>query len=185
MTASMFHRNVHSVSSGSRRVVLQVDTTFRRIILTPSSVMHWPWRYRMHTSPTCCVHLPYCVFSQLRTPLSEHIPPWKSKNLYSCPDIENSFCIVLCVLYSKVAPVLNEWSTTPWRRMGEWMYRFTFSWPRHQLEVSGQLHVPSKSSHYPLDKRLDGPQSRSGRRGETKFLDRPGTRTPTPWSFSP
>jgi hypothetical protein len=22
-------------------------------------------------------------------------------------------------------------STTPWRRMGEWMYRSTYSWPQH------------------------------------------------------
>jgi hypothetical protein len=27
--------------------------------------------------------------------------------------------------------------------MGEWMYRFIFSWPRHWLEVSGQLHAPA------------------------------------------
>jgi hypothetical protein len=26
---------------------------------------------------------------------------------------------------------------------GEWMYRSTFSWPRHELEVSGQLHAPA------------------------------------------
>jgi hypothetical protein len=26
--------------------------------------------------------------------------------------------------------------------MGEWMYRSTFSWTRHWLEVSGQLHAP-------------------------------------------
>jgi hypothetical protein len=25
--------------------------------------------------------------------------------------------------------------------MGEWMYRSTLSWPRHYLEVSGQLHA--------------------------------------------
>jgi hypothetical protein len=25
--------------------------------------------------------------------------------------------------------------------MWEWMYRSTFSWPRHYLEVSGQLHA--------------------------------------------
>jgi hypothetical protein len=24
---------------------------------------------------------------------------------------------------------------------GEWMYRSTYSWPRHKLEMSGQLHV--------------------------------------------
>jgi hypothetical protein len=27
--------------------------------------------------------------------------------------------------------------------MGEWMYRSTFSWPRHYQEVSGQLHAPA------------------------------------------
>jgi hypothetical protein len=43
----------------------------------------------------------------------------------------------------KVVPVLNELSTTPSRRMGEWMCRSTFSWPRHELEVSGQLHAPA------------------------------------------
>jgi hypothetical protein len=31
----------------------------------------------------------------------------------------------------KIVAVLNELSTTPRRRMGEWMYRSTFSWPRH------------------------------------------------------
>jgi hypothetical protein len=31
----------------------------------------------------------------------------------------------------KVHSVLNQLSTTPWRRMGEWMYRSAFSWPRH------------------------------------------------------
>jgi hypothetical protein len=31
----------------------------------------------------------------------------------------------------KVIPVLSELSTTPWRHMGEWMYRSTFSWPWH------------------------------------------------------
>jgi hypothetical protein len=41
------------------------------------------------------------------------------------------------------------------------------------MEVSGQLHAPAalpqeKSSRYPLDKRLGGPQSRSGRAGEEK-----------------
>jgi hypothetical protein len=30
-----------------------------------------------------------------------------------------------------------------WRRMVEWMYRSIFSWPRHWLEVSVQLHSPA------------------------------------------
>jgi hypothetical protein len=42
--------------------------------------------------------------------------------------------------------------------MGEWMYRSTFSWPRHYLEVSGQLHAPAalfpeNIPSYPLDRR--------------------------------
>jgi hypothetical protein len=42
------------------------------------------------------------------------------------------------------------------------------------MEVSGQLHAPAtllpdkRSPRYPLDRRLDGPQSRSGRCGETR-----------------
>jgi hypothetical protein len=41
------------------------------------------------------------------------------------------------------------------------------------MEVSGQLHAPAalpqgKSSWYPLDRRLGGPQNRSGRGGEEK-----------------
>jgi hypothetical protein len=70
------------------------------------------------------------------------------------------------------------------------MYRSTFSWPRHKLEVSRQLHAPAalppgKGPRYPLDRRLGGPQSRSGRFGEQKIIDPTGTRTPTPRSSSP
>jgi hypothetical protein len=50
--------------------------------------------------------------------------------------------------------------------------------------VSGQLHAPAdlppeKSPWYPLERRLCGPQSRSGRRGEVKNFDPTGTRNPT------
>jgi hypothetical protein len=38
--------------------------------------------------------------------------------------------------------VLAQLSNTPWRRMGKWMYRSIFSWPRHWLELSSQLHAP-------------------------------------------
>jgi hypothetical protein len=46
-------------------------------------------------------------------------------------------------------------------------------WPRHQMEVSGQLHAPAalaqgKNPGYPLNTRLGGPQSRSGRGDEEK-----------------
>jgi hypothetical protein len=41
------------------------------------------------------------------------------------------------------------------------------------MEVSGQLHAPAalppgKDTRYPLDRRLGGPQSQSGRGGEEK-----------------
>jgi hypothetical protein len=42
----------------------------------------------------------------------------------------------------KVVTVL-QLSTTSWRRIGEWRYSFTHSWPRHWGEVSGQLHAPA------------------------------------------
>jgi hypothetical protein len=56
--------------------------------------------------------------------------------------------------------------------------------------VDGQLHAPAiyprgKSSQSSLDRRLGGPQSRSGRRGEEKMLDPNGTLTPTLRSSSP
>jgi hypothetical protein len=58
--------------------------------------------------------------------------------------------------------------------MGEWMYRSTFSWPRHYLEMSGQLDAPAallqaKEPRYPLGRRLGGPQRRSERRGENSW----------------
>jgi hypothetical protein len=58
------------------------------------------------------------------------------------------------------------------------------------MEVSGQLHAlaalpPGKKNQYPLDRRLDGHQSRSERRGDEKILDPTGTRIPAPESSSP
>jgi len=38
------------------------------------------------------------------------------------------------------------------------------------MEVSGQLHVPRrKSPQHPVERRLGGPHSRSGRGGEKTF----------------
>jgi hypothetical protein len=36
--------------------------------------------------------------------------------------------------------------------------------------AGSQLHAQGKSVKYPLDRKLGGPQSRSGRRGEEKIL---------------
>jgi hypothetical protein len=60
---------------------------------------------------------------------------------------------------------------TSWR----WVVKFT---PR-------PLYPRGKSPRYPLDRRLGGLQSRSGRFGEEKIRDPTGTRTPTPRSSSP
>jgi hypothetical protein len=55
---------------------------------------------------------------------------------------------------------------------------------QHQTEVSDQLHAPAalfpgKEPWYPLDRRLGGSQSRSGRGGEEKnFQPPPGIE---PW----
>jgi hypothetical protein len=47
------------------------------------------------------------------------------------------------------------------------------------------LYPRGKSPRYPLNRRLGGPHSRSGRFGEERILDPTGTRTPTPRSSSP
>jgi len=54
--------------------------------------------------------------------------------------------VVLFVIFlkadGKVVPVL-QLSITPWRRIGEWRYSSTHSWPRQSIEVNGQLHTPA------------------------------------------
>jgi hypothetical protein len=53
-----------------------------------------------------------------------------------------------------------------------------------QLHTSAAL-LPGKNRQYPLDRRLGGPQSQSGRRGEEKILDPTATPNSTPTSSSP
>jgi hypothetical protein len=50
--------------------------------------------------------------------------------------------------------------------------------------MSGQLYPWGKTPWYPLDRRLGGSQSQSGRHGEEKILAPNRTRTPTPRSYS-
>jgi hypothetical protein len=60
---------------------------------------------------------------------------------------------------------------TPWSRFGGRGIAPTHSRLRHYMGVSGQRHAPAalyprgKDPWYPLDRRLGGPQSRSGHRG--------------------
>jgi hypothetical protein len=77
----------------------------------------------------------------------------------------------------------------PWRRMGEWMYRPTFSWLGTSWKwvisfTPRPLYTQGRSPRYPLDRRLGGPQSQSGQYGDVKILASTRTRTPTPWPFS-
>jgi hypothetical protein len=73
--------------------------------------------------------------------------------------------------------------------MGEWIYRPTFyltsvvlagewSASRFGRFTLGKRAPGAKSPRCPLDRRLDGSQSRYGRHGEVKILARIGTRTP-------
>jgi hypothetical protein len=52
--------------------------------------------------------------------------------------------------------------------MGEWIYRYTFSWPRHHLEASGQLHAPAA---LPPKKEPPGSHRRGGWVGPRAGLD--------------
>jgi hypothetical protein len=65
---------------------------------------------------------------------------------------------------------------------GEWIHRLTFSWPRHYLEVNGQLQaqtaLTSGKSTNAIGKEADGPQSTSGQ-GELQILNPTGTQTAT------
>jgi hypothetical protein len=75
-----------------------------------------------------------------------------------------------------------------WRCIGKWMYSSKFSWPQEYLEMitytPRSLHPLRKGPSYPLDRRLSGPQKRSGLHGKEKFLATTGTRTPTSRSSS-
>jgi hypothetical protein len=89
----------------------------------------------------------------------------------------------------KVVPVLTQLSTMPSRRMGSGCIYPRFldlgtSWWWVVSFTPLLLYPRGKSLRYPLDRRLGGPQSRSGRHGEVIILASNGTRTPTPWSSS-
>jgi hypothetical protein len=49
---------------------------------------------------------------------------------------------------------------------------------------NGRFTPWETAPRYPLDRRLGGPQNRSGRHGEEKILTPTGTQTPTPGSVA-
>jgi hypothetical protein len=64
-------------------------------------------------------------------------------------------------------------------------YRTGTPWPRDsQLYLRSGTDV-EVSSQYSLERRLGGPQNRSGQYGEEKIIGRTGTRTPTSRLSSP
>jgi hypothetical protein len=74
-----------------------------------------------------------------------------------------------CVVYNK-KKVKKKGKVIPLHAMeGEEVQLLLL--PRHYMGVSGQRHAPAalyprgKEPRYPLDRRLGGPESRSGRRG--------------------
>jgi hypothetical protein len=84
----------------------------------------------------------------------------------------------------KVVPVLNELSTTPWRRVGSGSRAPPFLTSALDVGEWSASHpyrfaLWEKSTRYPLDRRLDGPHSRSGRYGEEKDLAPIENLTPT------
>jgi hypothetical protein len=90
----------------------------------------------------------------------------------------------------KGVPVHNWLSTKPRRRKRNWWIDASFievgaSWRWVVSFTSRSLYPGEKSPLYPLDRRLGGPQNRSGWRGEGNILDPIGTRIPAPLSSSP
>jgi hypothetical protein len=72
--------------------------------------------------------------------------------------------------------------TKPWIRMGEWMYRFIYSWLgtswRWMASFTSQhLYPRGKEPTNQLDRRLDVPRNRSGLRGQDSNSD--------PWAVQP
>jgi hypothetical protein len=84
----------------------------------------------------------------------------------------------------KVVPLFNDLRTTPWRHIGEWRYLSTIldlgtRWRWVVRFTAWPLYPLGKRSRYPLDRRLRGPQSRSGRCGvQEKSLAPAGNPTP-------
>jgi hypothetical protein len=86
--------------------------------------------------------------------------------------------------YPSFHSMLKQSRYTPWWRLGEWRYS-SYSFFNSALD-GGEWSAPrpgralpwGKDTQYPLDRRLGGPQSRSGHRLEEKSLASAWDRTP-------
>jgi hypothetical protein len=109
-----------------------------------------------------------------------------TRSLDSCMSL---FCVVLCV----GSGFATGWSPRPRsptdvggnRRIDPRFLNLGTSWRWVVSFMLRLLYPRRKGLRYPLDRRLGGPQSRSGQRGEVKILDPTGTRIPTPRSSRP
>jgi hypothetical protein len=88
--------------------------------------------------------------------------------------------------YRRICPCA-QLTTTPWRRVGEWRYSSNIlhlgtKWRRVASFTPRPFYPRGNGPRYPLDRRLGGPKSRSGRCGvEKDLLPLPGIE---PRSFS-
>jgi hypothetical protein len=154
------------------------------VLIPITSMLHF---VRLYVRLSRCMsHFEWIGTEGLPQPVRESLLlSWDTIQLQSRqPNSVSCNCIEFYKLWilQKMVTVL---STTPWRRMGECMCRPTFTWHWHKLEVSDQLYARGNSPRYPLDRRLGGPQNRSWRHGEEKFLAFSRTQSPTPQSSSP
>jgi hypothetical protein len=102
-------------------------------------------------------------------------------------DVRCQYSVTKRNFYKDKVPVLNWFNTTPWRRIG-----VSGCIDPHLLELGtsytwvvsfmppAALPPEKEPLRYSLYRRLCGPKSRSGKRGEEKILDTTGIRTPTP-----
>jgi hypothetical protein len=75
----------------------------------------------------------------------------------------------------KVVPVVNQLSTTPWRRMGEWRYNTIIldlgtRWKYVVSLTPRPLYLLGRNPRCPLNRSLGGLQGRYGRCGAEKIL---------------
>jgi hypothetical protein len=152
----------------TKRVFLEKITVVHLLKKSPLSL-----KFTIH----CCVTPVYTAVSHMN-PLGLWVPVSWQAIVISSPSILLQRDPSICVSWQKfwnnflsskrvilhplrvkteVVLVVNYSSIRPLRRMVEWMYRSTFSFPWNESEVSGQLHA-----HAPL------------------FFPSPGKETPIP-----
>jgi hypothetical protein len=105
---------------------------------------------------------------------------WESVNVW-----RGKISMELSRVKGKVVPVLNYLSTTPWGRMGEWMYNphvlyLGIIW-RWVVSFTPRPVYP----RYPMDRRLGWPQSPCGRNEEVKILRTYRDSNSDPWVVQP